>query len=63
MNLAALLLGGHVRLGLEDCLWLDQGRTLPARNVELIGRVRELAARLELKPATCAEARGLLGLP
>ncbi len=62
MNLAALLLGGHVRLGLEDAIWFDRGRSLPARNVELILRVREMAARLELRPATCAEARNLLGL-
>ena len=62
MNVAALLLGGHVRLGLEDAIWLDRGRTLPARNVELILRVRDMAARLELRPATCAEARNLLGL-
>ena len=62
MNLGALLMGGHVRLGLEDCIWLDQARTIPARNRELVARVRELAARLELRPATCAEARNLLGL-
>lgn len=62
MNLAALLLGGHVRLGIEDAIWFDRGRSIPARNVELILRVREMAARLELRPATCAEARNLLGL-
>jgi uncharacterized protein (DUF849 family) len=62
MNLAALLMGGHVRLGLEDALWFDRARTVPARNVELLLRVREMAARLELRPATCAEARSLLGL-
>jgi 3-keto-5-aminohexanoate cleavage enzyme len=62
MNLAALLMGGHVRLGIEDAIWLDRGRTTPARNVDLILRVREMAARLELEPATCAAARNLLGL-
>lgn len=62
MNLAALLLGGHVRLGIEDAIWFDQGRTTPARNVDLVLRVRDMAARLELKPATCATARNLLGL-
>lgn len=62
MNLGALLLGGHVRLGVEDAIWFDRGKTVPARNVDLILRVREMAARLELEPATCAEARNLLGL-
>ncbi|MDO9632188.1 MAG: 3-keto-5-aminohexanoate cleavage protein, partial [Humidesulfovibrio sp.] len=62
MNIAALLMGGHVRLGLEDAIWFDRSRTTPARNVELVHRVCEIAARLELRPATCAEARSLLGL-
>lgn len=62
MNLAALLMGGHVRLGVEDAIWFDRERTVPARNVDLILRVREMAARLELRPATCAEARSLLEL-
>ena len=61
MNLGALLLGGHVRLGLEDAIWFDQGRSVPARNVDLVLRVREMAARLERTPATCAEARSILG--
>ena len=62
MNIAALLMGGHVRLGLEDAIWFDRSRTIPARNVELVHRVCEIAVRLELRPATCAEARSLLGL-
>jgi len=62
MNLAALLMGGQVRLGVEDAIWFDQGRSVPARNVDLVLRVREMAARLERTPATCAEARSLLGL-
>ena len=61
MNLGALLLGGHVRLGVEDAIWFDQGRSVPARNVDLVLRVREMAARLERTPATCAEARSILG--
>ncbi len=62
MNLAALLMGGHVRLGIEDCIWLDAARTRPARNIDFVRRIRESAALLELRPATCAEARNLLGL-
>jgi 3-keto-5-aminohexanoate cleavage enzyme len=62
MNLAALLMGGHVRLGIEDCIWFDASRARPARNVELVSRLCDLALSLELRPATCAEARNLLGL-
>ena len=62
VNAAALLLGGGVRLGIEDSIWYDQERTIPAGNVELILRVRALAAHLELRPATCGEARTILGL-
>lgn len=62
MNLAALLMGGNVRLGIEDCIWLDAARTRTIRNVEQIIRLREMAARLELRPATCIETRKILGL-
>jgi 3-keto-5-aminohexanoate cleavage enzyme len=62
MNLAALLMGGHVRLGIEDCIWFDASRARTVRNVELVSRLCDLALSLELRPATCAEARNLLGL-
>lgn len=52
----AVNLGGHVRVGLEDNLYLDRGR--PASNAELVekaaGIVRELGAELA-EPARAAE--------
>jgi uncharacterized protein (DUF849 family) len=57
----ALALGGHVRTGLEDNLRYDATR-LAASNAELVGLAAALAARHGARPATCAEARAILGL-
>lgn len=63
VNVMALAAGGGVRVGLEDNLWIDDARTRPASNRELIARTLEIAARLDLAPYTHREARDLLGLP
>lgn len=46
-NMLAILEGGGVRVGLEDNLWLDAGRTQPATNAALLKRIHELAAFFE----------------
>jgi uncharacterized protein (DUF849 family) len=56
----AALLGGHVRVGLEDNLWLDRG--VPASNAALVTRAREIVERMGASIATAAEARATLGL-
>ena len=57
----ALRLGGHVRVGLEDNLFLSKG--VPARGSgELVAAARRLAAAAGRAPATPAEARVLLGI-
>jgi len=56
----AALLGGHVRVGLEDNLWLDRG--MPASNGSLVARAREIVKRMGASVATAAEARAMLGL-
>jgi uncharacterized protein (DUF849 family) len=56
----AALLGGHVRVGLEDNLWLDRG--VPASNGSLVARAREIVERMGASVATAAEARAMLGL-
>jgi uncharacterized protein (DUF849 family) len=63
MPLAAMAagLGGHVRVGLEDNLWLEKGR-LARSNAELVTRAREIVERLGRRLATPDEARALLGL-
>jgi len=56
----AALLGGHVRVGLEDNLWLDRG--VPASNGALVKRAREILERMGAEVAGAAEARATLGL-
>ncbi len=57
----ALELGGHCRTGLEDNIRFDETR-LARSNAELVTKVVDECARFGRRPATCAEARALLGL-
>ena len=57
----AVLLGGHVRVGLEDNLYLARGRL--ATNGELVARAVELIGRLGRAIASPATARQILRLP
>jgi len=56
-----LLLGGHVRVGLEDTPLDDRGET--TTNLACVERVVALIRHLGMEPATPAQARALLGLP
>ncbi len=56
----AVLLGGNVRVGLEDNLYLDRG--VLATNAQLVQRAVEIIERLGARVLTPAEARGKLGL-
>ena len=58
----SVLLGGHVRIGLEDNIYFDPQRTCLATNAMLIGRLTKLAAAAGVPLATPAETRALLGL-
>jgi len=60
MTLAALAMGGHVRVGLEDNIYYSKGRL--ASNEELVARVARLASETGRPVATPMEARTLLGL-
>lgn len=53
----ALALGGGVRVGLEDSIWMDRDKTDLASNVRQVERVVTLARSLGLQPATTAEVR------
>jgi len=55
------LLGGHVRVGLEDNLYLSKGEYAPS-NAALVTRVRQIIEPLGAEIATAAEARHLLNL-
>ncbi len=63
MNSLAVAMGGHVRVGLEDALWMDAEKTTPATNVALVERIATLARAAGREPCTPAEARALIGLP
>ncbi len=56
----AVLLGGNVRVGLEDNLYLDRG--VLATNAMLVERAVEIINRLGAKVLSAAEARQKLGL-
>jgi 3-keto-5-aminohexanoate cleavage enzyme len=59
---AALALGGNVRAGLEDNLYLPNGE-MARSNGELIAKARQMAEDVGRRPATVAEAREMLGVP
>ena len=61
-NTAGLLFADGVRVGLEDNLWFDDARRVPATNLALVERVRQLAGLLDRLPATAAAVRRRLGL-
>jgi 3-keto-5-aminohexanoate cleavage enzyme len=58
---AALALGGNVRAGLEDNLYLPDGE-MASSNGELIAKARQMAEDMGRRAATVAEAREMLGL-
>jgi len=57
----SVVLGGHVRVGLEDSLWNGPG-TLARTNAEQVERARDLIEALSLEVATPDDARRILGL-
>ncbi len=63
MKVAAMAasMGGHVRVGLEDSLWLGRGELAPT-NASQVTRVRQIIEGLGLDIATPAEARDILSL-
>lgn len=62
VNSLAITMGGHVRVGLEDNVWLDGERSRPATNEALVQRLAALAEIVERPLATPDEARHLIGL-
>jgi 3-keto-5-aminohexanoate cleavage enzyme len=58
---AALTLGGSIRAGVEDNLYLPDG-TMARSNGDLIAKARLMAEDVGRRPATVEEARGLLGV-
>ena len=61
-NVAGIAAGGHVRVGIEDCVYLDRDRTIHADNVQMVGRIARIAREMGRDPATSEEARKMIGL-
>ena len=56
----AVLLGGNVRVGLEDNLYLDKG--MPATNAQLVERARAIIELLGVRVLSAPETRVRLGI-
>jgi uncharacterized protein (DUF849 family) len=59
---AALSLGGSIRVGLEDNLYLPSGE-MAKSNGELIAKARQMTEDMGRRPATVAQARAALNVP
>jgi uncharacterized protein (DUF849 family) len=57
----AALLGGHVRVGLEDSLMIERG-VLAVSNAQQVEKIVRILAEMGHEPATAPEARAMLGL-
>ena len=57
----ATLMGGHVRVGLEDNVYYSRGKKAKS-NAELVKRTVRIAAELNRAVATPAQARSMIGL-
>jgi 3-keto-5-aminohexanoate cleavage enzyme len=62
MNFAAVLMGGHVRVGLEDNIYFDCKRKTLATNPMLVERAAKFGQDVGREVASPREARELLGL-
>ncbi len=61
LNVAAILLGGHVRTGFEDNVYYRKGE-LAVSNAQLVERIVRIAKELDRPIATPQQAREILGL-
>lgn len=61
MAMMALIMGGHIRVGMEDNIYVSQG-VLAKTNAELVERVVRICREYGREVATPTEARGILGL-
>ncbi|MCZ0939213.1 MAG: 3-keto-5-aminohexanoate cleavage protein [Caldilineaceae bacterium] len=61
VNVMAMLLGGHVRTGLEDCIHYQCGE-LARSNAQMVERIARIANDLGRGVATIEETRRMLGI-
>src|SRR3989304_4605425 len=62
INAGAILMGGHVRVGIEDSIYYNYPKEELATNAKLVERIVRIAEELNREIATPSEARKILGL-
>ena len=62
INVAAILMGGHVRVGIEDSIYYHYPKEELSTNVKLVERIVRIAKDLNREIATPKETREMLGL-
>jgi 3-keto-5-aminohexanoate cleavage enzyme len=63
LNFASVLMGGHVRVGIEDNIWYNQDAKDLATNPRLVERVAGFSRQIGREVATAREAREIIGFP
>jgi 3-keto-5-aminohexanoate cleavage enzyme len=61
MTVASIMLGGHVRVGMEDNVYLSKGRLLKS-NAEIVERIARIAHDMNRDVATPRQARQMIGI-
>jgi 3-keto-5-aminohexanoate cleavage enzyme len=61
LNTMGIILGGHVRVGMEDNVYYKRGQKLE-NNAEAVARVVRIAHELNREIATPAQARAMMGI-
>jgi len=61
-NVAALIMGGHLRVGLEDNLYI-RGKELSQGSWDQVEKMARIAREFDREPATPDEAREIYNLP
>ena len=61
VNIMSMLLGGHVRTGLEDCIYYQRGE-LAKSNVQMVERIARIANDMGRRVATIEETRRMFGI-
>ena len=62
VEIPAILMGGHVRTGLEDNIYYDYDKTRLASNEELVKRIVNIAKEIGRPIADVSDTRLMLGL-
>jgi uncharacterized protein (DUF849 family) len=63
MNAIGAVAGDGIRIGLEDTIWFDEGRTTLATNQMLVERMRKIIDALGRPVASGRDVRDMLNLP